>query len=139
MDTIIVFTMKSTEEKIREALQSVTDLLVSKNRSYGDSALAPANIFAKGSAVENLCSRIDDKLMRIKNRGINEKTLDTIDDLIGYLTLLKIAINNEHQSTRQEDISVQDSAGSEGAVSHNYWFSTPTYSEWQGRIASREG
>tara|TARA_R110000868_G_scaffold650_3_gene4726 strand:+ start:8005 stop:8400 length:396 start_codon:yes stop_codon:yes gene_type:complete len=131
--------MKNTEDKIVEALESVTALLLSKNRAYGDSALAPANIFAGGSAVENLCSRIDDKLMRIKNRGINEKTLDTIDDLIGYLTLLKIAINDEHQPTRQEDITVQDSAVSERTVSHNYWFSTPTYSEWQGKLVNREG
>jgi len=29
--------------------------------------------------------------MRIANRGINENTLDTVDDLIGYLVLLKIA------------------------------------------------
>ena len=30
-------------------------------------------------------------IKRISNKGINENTLDTIDDLIGYLILLKIA------------------------------------------------
>ena len=29
--------------------------------------------------------------MRIANKGINENTFDTIDDLIGYLVLLRIA------------------------------------------------
>tara|TARA_Y100000004_G_C8849808_1_gene384243 strand:+ start:553 stop:702 length:150 start_codon:yes stop_codon:yes gene_type:complete len=41
--------------------------------------------------MDSICARIDDKLMRIANAGINENTLDTIDDLIGYLVLLKIA------------------------------------------------
>ena len=67
-------------------------MLIAKNEAYGDSALKPAKIFARGSAIDNLCSRIDDKLMRIKNGGINELTEDTITDLIGYLILLKIAI-----------------------------------------------
>ena len=36
-----------------------------------------------------------DTRFRIKNKGITENTLDTIDDLIGYLVLLKIAIQDE--------------------------------------------
>jgi len=67
-------------------------LLLEKNEAYGDSALNPANIFAKGSAIENLCARIDDKLMRIKMRGITDETEDTVQDLIGYLILLKVAL-----------------------------------------------
>ena len=77
--------------QIELEMQKVTDLLIQKNKSYGNSATQPANIFSKGSAVESISARIDDKLMRIANRGINENTLDTIDDLIGYLILLKIA------------------------------------------------
>jgi len=30
--------------------------------------------------------------MRIKNKGINDKTEDTVDDLIGYLLLLKMSM-----------------------------------------------
>tara|TARA_R110000824_G_scaffold67836_3_gene175602 strand:+ start:8199 stop:8447 length:249 start_codon:yes stop_codon:yes gene_type:complete len=72
-------------------MQRITDLLIQKNNSYGNSATQPAKIFSKGSAVESISARIDDKLMRIGNKGINENTLDTVDDLIGYLVLLKIA------------------------------------------------
>ena len=36
--------------------------------------------------------RLDDKLARIKNKGINDKTEDTVDDLIGYLLLLKMSM-----------------------------------------------
>jgi len=30
--------------------------------------------------------------MRIKNKGINDQTEDTVDDLIGYLLLLKMSM-----------------------------------------------
>jgi len=35
-----------------------------------------------------------------KNKGINKNTLDTVDDLIGYLVLLKIAINDEENEKK---------------------------------------
>ena len=82
-----------TQKRIKEITKEVTDLLLRKNRAYGDSALNPANIFSELDATEALCARIDDKLMRIKNKGINDDTEDTVDDLIGYLILLKISIN----------------------------------------------
>ena len=88
--------MKHTENYIIEEGNKVVELLISKNQAYGDSALSPANIFARGNAVENLCCRIDDKLMRIKNRGIGADTEDTVQDLIGYLILLKVALRKEN-------------------------------------------
>ena len=84
-----------TRDLILEESEAVRDLLLEKNEAYGDSALNPANIFAKGSAVENLCARIDDKLMRIKMRGITDETEDTVQDLIGYLILLKVALRQK--------------------------------------------
>lgn len=85
----------TTQDKIRAIGKEVIDLLIEKNESYGDSALQPANIFAKGDAVENLCARIDDKLMRIKSQGISGYGEDNVKDLIGYLILLKIALDNK--------------------------------------------
>jgi hypothetical protein len=82
----------SFEEKLDSIVKNVTDLLKEKNKSYGDSALNPAGIFSKLNATEALCARIDDKIMRIKNKGINDKTEDTVDDLIGYLLLLKMSM-----------------------------------------------
>ena len=57
--------------------------------------LNPANIFSKLDAVESLLVRMDDKIMRIKNKGINDQTEDTVMDLIGYLLLLKMAIERK--------------------------------------------
>lgn len=123
--------MINREQQIRDVGQEVVDLLVEKNKAYGNSALNPANIFAKGSAVENLCSRIDDKLMRIKNRGIVEDTEDTIKDLIGYLILLKIALN---ESTREKDYDISNDLPEGGANNKNYWVRTNSYTKREEQI-----
>jgi|8_EtaG_2_1085327.scaffolds.fasta_scaffold09856_2 hypothetical protein len=73
------------------AAKQITDLLKSKNKAYGNTALNPTNIFSKLNASEAICARIDDKLARISNKGINDETEDTVDDLIGYLFLLKMS------------------------------------------------
>jgi len=80
-------------KKIWDACHEITQLLIEKNISYGDSALSPNRIFAQSDNIEQLKVRIDDKLNRVKNNqgfaGDND-----IDDLIGYLILLKIAVDN---------------------------------------------
>lgn len=70
----------------------VVNTLKEKNKAYGDSALNPINIFSKLESTEGLCARLDDKLARIKNKGITDKTEDTIIDIIGYLILLKMSM-----------------------------------------------
>tara|TARA_R110002012_G_scaffold74585_1_gene188997 strand:+ start:2281 stop:2688 length:408 start_codon:yes stop_codon:yes gene_type:complete len=72
-------------------LQKIGDLLKQKNRAYGNTALNPTNIFSQLDASEAICARLDDKLARIKNKGINDETEDTVSDLIGYLLLLKMS------------------------------------------------
>ena len=72
--------------------KQITDLLKSKNKAYGNTALNPSNVFSKLDASEAICARLDDKLARIKNKGINDKTEDTVDDIIGYLLLLKMSM-----------------------------------------------
>lgn len=118
----------TSAEKIKQIANGVRDLLLEKNAAYGDSALKPANIFAKGSAVENLACRIDDKLMRIKNRGITGDTEDTIQDLIGYLILLKIAIENER--TQPTDNNISERNTHRQPVVHNRRFSAKPNLDW---------
>jgi hypothetical protein len=81
--------------EIKYILSSLQDLLEEKNKAYGDSALNPIRLFSKAGAVDALCVRIDDKLSRIKNRGITPDTEDSVTDLLGYLVLLKIALKKE--------------------------------------------
>ena len=72
--------------------KQITDLLKSKNKAYGNTALNPSNVFSKLDATEAICARLDDKLARIQNKGINDKIEDTVDDIIGYLLLLKMSM-----------------------------------------------
>ena len=82
---------KRTQNSIKWTCNEIRDLLLSKNKAYGDSAIEPDNIFSKLDNAQAICARIDDKLSRIKNRGLDDATEVTLDDLIGYLILLKIA------------------------------------------------
>ena len=85
----------STRDKIKQKCKDIETLLLEKNHAYGDSALIPANVFSHLSSVEAIKIRIDDKLKRIENKGINDETEDTVMDLAGYLILLMIAKDNE--------------------------------------------
>jgi len=71
-------------------LLSIREMLINKNIKYGNSALEPLGVFSQLSAKEGLLVRIDDKLKRIKNGSLEKDDEDVINDLIGYLVLLKI-------------------------------------------------
>jgi hypothetical protein len=71
-------------------LLEIRELLINKNIKYGNSALEPLGVFSQLSAKEGLLIRIDDKLKRIKNGSLEKDDEDVINDLIGYLVLLKI-------------------------------------------------
>lgn len=88
--------MKKTDELIKEVAREVVMLLLKKNKDYGDTANKPPQIFSKLSAKEGILARIDDKLSRIKQVGINDKTEDTILDLIGYLILYRVQCKKEN-------------------------------------------
>lgn len=120
--------MNKSAYRITKATNEVRDLLLEKNAAYGDSALKPANIFAKGSAVDNIACRIDDKLMRIKNKGLNDATEDTIQDLIGYLILLKIAIEDERTQPVSDNISERTTNGI--PIVHNRRYSAKPNLDW---------
>lgn len=86
----------TTAEKIRKRCDEVCDLLLTKNAAYGNAALEPIHIFSKLDSTEGLKQRIDDKLSRIANVGLNADTEDTLLDITGYLILLSIAYDEVH-------------------------------------------
>jgi hypothetical protein len=77
--------------QVGQALDEIRDLLIAKNLKYGNSALEPLGVFSQLSAKEGLLVRIDDKLKRIKNGSLEKDDEDVVNDLIGYLVLLKIS------------------------------------------------
>lgn len=73
---------------LESLVSEIVEMLVKKNESYGNSALDPIRVFSKADRIEQIKVRIDDKLSRIyRGKEIGE---DTINDLIGYLLLLKM-------------------------------------------------
>lgn len=86
--------MTAFDENVTRVTDDIRALLIAKNRSYGNSALAPVRIFSNASPTEALLVRIDDKLSRVA-RGTEYPGDDTIRDLIGYLVLLLIARESE--------------------------------------------
>jgi hypothetical protein len=93
--------MKLTESQraIFRTCEAICELLLRKNRAYGDSALNPMRVFSKANPVEQLLVRIDDKLSRISRTGLGIDGEDTLSDLIGYLVLLKIALARNGKKT----------------------------------------
>jgi len=90
--------MKDRQQQIADVCNKIKALLLLKNKAYGDSALNPVRIFSKNDSLEGLLVRIDDKLSRIKNVGVaSNATEDTLMDLIGYLVLLKVQLDEKNQ------------------------------------------
>tara|TARA_Y100001937_G_C7134438_1_gene339222 strand:+ start:2039 stop:2350 length:312 start_codon:yes stop_codon:yes gene_type:complete len=96
---------KSTADLIRKIGGDIIELLLEKNEAYGDTANNPVNIFSKLGSIEGIRARIDDKLSRIKNRGINDQTEDSVSDLIGYLILLKIELIKTNKKNEEKNTS----------------------------------
>jgi hypothetical protein len=82
-------------QEVYQILSEITEMLVAKNQKYGNSAIEPLGIFSDLSPEEGLKVRIDDKLKRIKNGSLDRDDEDVINDLIGYLVILKILQKDE--------------------------------------------
>ncbi len=80
---------------IAEECDGLKEMLLAKNRKYGNSALDPKRVFSKADAEEQLLVRIDDKISRV-GQGEGDDEEDAILDLAGYLVLLKIARRQRH-------------------------------------------
>lgn len=89
-DLQLIATDAPSGHKILANCLDIAEMLIKKNISYGNSALEPIRIFSKADSKEQIRVRIDDKLNRIQNDQAFPGDND-IDDLIGYLILLKIA------------------------------------------------
>jgi len=82
------------QQLIVDECRSVADLLLAKNREYGNSAMEPIGVFSGLTAEEQIAVRIDDKLKRIQTtREMDDTEIheDTELDLIGYLVLMRVA------------------------------------------------
>jgi len=76
------------KKKIESLYNNHKNLLLYKNKKYGNSALEPLGMFFKGDSTNSILIRLDDKLSRVKNNKELQK--NDVSDLIGYLMLLCI-------------------------------------------------
>jgi hypothetical protein len=74
---------------IADECDRIREMLLVKNRAYGNSALEPLRIFSKADTEEQIRVRLDDKLSRLA-RG-SDAGEDVELDLLGYLVLLRVA------------------------------------------------
>ena len=88
--------MNDLAELIDAECENIKDMLIAKNRAYGNSVGEPVRIFSNCTIEEAMNVRIDDKLSRIvKGRDRGNVPEDTELDLIGYLILKRVLRRGE--------------------------------------------
>lgn len=87
-----------TEYLIIKECNDIKNLLLEKNRKYGDSAITRGVLFDI-SPVVAIKARLNDKFARLKNDNKDEDE-DIIKDILGYLILLRIAIAKEKNENK---------------------------------------
>lgn len=98
-------TPQEVQKIIREEGDYVTNLLIEKNKAYGNSAVCPKRFFSQAETTEQIKVRIDDKLNRLVNGLSESDEEDVVLDLIGYLILLRVAIRVQAESESRSAIS----------------------------------
>lgn len=81
----------NTQITITSVCDQIKEVLLEKNKRYGNAALNPEQIFSKLDSGSSILVRIDDKISRIKNSNSPRK--NDVFDLIGYLTLYSVLQN----------------------------------------------
>lgn len=86
------------EEIICDECIGFLELLITKNRAYGNSAIKPKRIFSQASPKEQIYVRMDDKISRMVS-GIEKGKVpeDTFKDFIGYAILLRVLERLENE------------------------------------------
>ena len=81
-----------TQQKIKDILSGMTDLLLYKNKKYGDSAINPKKIFYKGDSTNSILIHLDDKIGRVMSNTEGKPRVNDVADIIGYCTLLRVSM-----------------------------------------------
>jgi hypothetical protein len=93
-------TLSLTQQIIVHECEILRDVLLEKNRKYGDSAVNPVRIMSKADPIEQIKVRQDDKLSRIMS-GQCDDDEDPEFDFVGYYILKKVA--KRVQAMKKED------------------------------------
>ena len=101
---------------ITEECAALRDMLIEKNRKYGNSAIEPMRIASKASPEEQILVRFDDKLSRLRSSQADDNE-DVWSDLIGYGILLRVCRKlKEHKTHPYVGRRVANINGLQGTV-----------------------
>ena len=78
------------EDAIKQVTDEIREMLLAKNKAYGNSTADPLRIFSKVNSVEQINVRMDDKLSRIARGSAAGE--DAEWDLMGYLVLKRAVL-----------------------------------------------
>jgi len=80
-----------TEYAIYNLMNDIRDKVIQKNIDYCDSLQNPETPLFSVDRLTGIMGRINDKLNRLRQVGLNDTTEDTVEDLIGYFVHLLLA------------------------------------------------
>lgn len=89
------------QKLIAETCLSITEILLRKNKDYGDSVFKTPVLAPHVDVLDAILVRASDKVGRFRNlkdsesEVKDESILDTLTDLIGYLTLYMVKASND--------------------------------------------
>jgi len=86
-DVVTEEQLSDFDSGIIQVLDEVKEMLMAKNRKYGNSATNPIRAFSKADPIEQIRVRMDDKISRLVRSKSNEDDEDVPADLLGYLTI----------------------------------------------------
>lgn len=96
-----IWSSESVKSEILTVVKGIAEVLIQKNRKYGNAALQPKRIFSRADLLEQINVRIDDKLSRIANQQVDQDE-DAELDLVGYLILKRVCKNLSAQSSNHK-------------------------------------
>jgi hypothetical protein len=98
-------TQRQVESLIRKHMVEYGNFLIKKNRAYGNSAFEAINVYAKGSALDLMKLRMDDKLKKmLKGNDLAEEKEDAAKDFCGYWHLMEILKEKEMEINKEMEI-----------------------------------
>ena len=116
------------QEKIEKKCNEVRDLLLKKNKSYGNSVFQRGLVFDV-DPIYAIKARINDKLNRLKNNDSTFSSENDLMDLTGYLILLQVIIEDVKPSSMKNDSNelptTDDSESIEDHAVFNYDWNEP--------------
>ena len=117
------------QEEIRKKCDEIRDLLIEKNKSYGNSVFDKGVLF-NVDPMYAIQARINDKLNRIKSKETYMSENDLMD-LTGYLILLQVYMDEVDKKLNESLNSAEKVSDIDFVVNDG---ETPFTYEWSGTI-----